>query len=68
MYIARPVSRRPARPHIWRNDATVPGNVTQIAASSSPTSMPSSSALVAATASSSPSASRRSISRRCCGV
>ena len=33
-------SRRPARPHIWRRLATVPGKVTQIAASRSPTSMP----------------------------
>ena len=46
--------RRPARPHICRRLATVPGKVTQIAASSSPMSMPSSSASVATTASSSP--------------
>ena len=57
-----------ARPHIWRRLATVPGKLTQIAASSSPTSIPSSSASVAATASSSPQASWASISRRCCGV
>src|SRR3954469_1900500 len=68
MYIARPVWRRPARPHICRNEATVPGKVTQIAASSSPTSMPSSRAFVAHTAISSPEASRCSISRRCAGV
>ena len=37
-------------------------------ASSSPMSMPSSSAFVALTPSSSPSKSRRSISRRCAGV
>ena len=63
-----PRSRRPARPHCWRRLATVPGNVTEIAASRWPMSMPSSSALVATTPSSSPLARRRSISRRCCGV
>ena len=47
--------------------ATVPGNVTQIAASSSPMSMPSSSASVATTPSSSPSVSRRWMSWRCGG-
>ena len=67
-YRASPVLRRPARPHIWRRLATVPGKVTQIAASRSPTSIPSSSASVATTASRSPSERRRSISRRCVGV
>ncbi len=61
-------SRRPARPHIWRSEATVPGNVTTTAASSSPTSMPSSSASVVITARSWPSLSWRSTSRRCAGV
>ena len=65
---ASPVSRRPARPHCWRSDATVPGKPTEIAQSSEPMSMPSSSASVAVTPSSSPSTSRRSISRRCSGV
>ena len=64
---ASPCPRRPARPHCWRSDATVPGKPTEITASSSPMSIPSSSAFVAETPSSSPSASRRSISRRCCG-
>ena len=53
-YIARPGLRRPARPHIWRSEVTVPGKVTQSAASRSPMSMPSSSASVATTASRSP--------------
>ena len=48
--------------------ATVPGKPTEIAQSSRPMSMPSSSASVAETPSSSPSTSRRSISRRCAGV
>ena len=43
----------------------MPGNVTQIAASSEPMSIPSSSAFVATTPSSSPSSSLRSSSRRC---
>jgi hypothetical protein len=53
---------------LWRRLATVPGKPTEIAQSSSPMSMPSSSASVAATPSSSPSTRRRSMSRRCCGV
>ena len=60
--------RRPARPHIWRSEATVPGNVTTTAASSSPMSMPSSSASVVITARSSPRVRRPSSSRRCWGV
>ena len=63
-----PRPRRPARPHCWRSDATVPGKPTEIAQSSSPMSIPSSSASVAVTPSSSPSTSRRSISRRCSAV
>src|SRR3712207_8844952 len=47
LFRSRP--RRPARPHICRSDATVPGKVTQIAASSDPMSMPSSSASVETT-------------------
>ena len=43
-------ARRPARPHIWRRLAIVPGNVTTTAASSAPTSIPSSSASVVTTA------------------
>ena len=66
--IARPRSRRPARPHCCRSDATVPGKPTEIAQSSRPMSIPSSSASVAVTPRSSPSTSRRSISRRCSGV
>ena len=46
----------------------MPGNPTEIAQSSSPMSIPSSSASVAETPRSSPSISRRSISRRCAGV
>ena len=65
---ARARSRRPARPHCWRRLATVPGKVTEIAASRCPMSIPSSSALVATTPSRSPPARRCSISRRCCGV
>ena len=61
-------SRRPARPHCWRNDATVPGKPTEMTTSSRPMSIPSSSAFVDETPSSSPPASRRSISRRCAGV
>ena len=49
-----PRPRRPARPHICRSDATVPGKVTTTAASSSPMSIPSSSASVVTTARSSP--------------
>ena len=64
---ASPCPRRPARPHCWRSEATVPGKPTEITQSSRPTSIPSSSAFVALTPSSSPSSSRRSISRRCCG-
>ena len=37
---ARGPRARPARPHIWRSEATVPGNVTTTAASSAPMSMP----------------------------
>src|SRR6185437_6358063 len=40
--LAMYVERRPARPHIWRRLATVPGKVTQMAASRSPMSIPSS--------------------------
>ena len=74
---ARPRPRRRPRararagrrgPTAGAGDATVPGKVTQIAASSEPMSMPSSSASVETTPSSSPSTSRRSSSRRCCGV
>ena len=65
---ARPWLRRPARPHCWRRLATVPGNPTEMAQSSSPMSIPSSSASVAVTPSSSPSTRRRSISRRWAGV
>ena len=61
----QPVSRRPARPHCWRSDATVPGKPTEMAQSRRPMSIPSSSASVAVTPRSSPSTSRRSISRRC---
>ena len=64
---ARPCPRRPARPHCCRSDAIVPGKPTEIAQSSRPMSIPSSSASVALTPSRSPSTRRRSISRRCCG-
>ena len=64
---ARPRPRRPARPHCWRSDATVPGKPTEIAQSSRPMSIPSSSASVAVTPSRSPSSRRCSISRRCAG-
>jgi hypothetical protein len=53
-YTARPRPRRPARPHICRREATVPGNVTTTAASSAPMSIPSSSAFVVTTARTSP--------------
>ena len=43
---SEPSAATPARPHCWRRLATVPGNVTEIAASSWPMSIPSSSALV----------------------
>ena len=65
---ASPCPRRPARPHCCRSEETVPGKPTEIAQSSEPMSMPSSSASVAETPSSSPAISRRSISRRCDGV
>ena len=44
---ASPCPRRPARPHCWRRLATVPGKPTEITQSSSPMSIPSSSASVA---------------------
>ena len=46
--------RRPARPHCCRSEETVPGKPTEIAQSSEPMSIPSSSASVAVTPSSSP--------------
>ena len=58
----------PARPHIWRSEETVPGNVTTTAASSCPMSIPSSSASVVTTARSSPRSRRPSSSRRCWAV
>ena len=71
--LARDEQREPARAPagaapLLPERRTVPGNPTEIAQSSEPMSIPSSSASVAVTPSSSPSTSRRSISRRCSGV
>ena len=71
--LAGDVDRQPApaasgpAPHLPQTGDR-PGKVTHTAASSSPMSMPSSSASVATTPSSSPLVSRRSISWRCAGV